>query len=89
MSPTSNGRSTLPLCANTPPRVMLGLSRQGKPGVEKVSFSPVQSLLWFLNCWECFISPETKSDMDKDRQTLLFDAAPHYTDLVLQCALNL
>lgn len=27
--------------------------------------------------------------MDKDRQTLLSDAAPRYTNLVLQCSLNL
>lgn len=89
MPRTSNGMSSLPSCANTAPRVVLGPSRQGNPGVEKVSFSPVQCLQWFLICWECFISPEIKSDMDKDRQTSLFDAAPHYTDLVLQCSLSL
>lgn len=68
---------------------MLGPSTQGKPGAGKTNFSPVQSLLWFLSCWKCFTSPETKLGMDKERHTLLFDAAPHYTDLVLQCLLNL
>lgn len=89
MSPTSYGMSFLPSWAHRALWDMLGPSTQGKPGAGKVNFSEVQSLLWFLNCWKCFTSPETKSGMHKDRQILLFDAASHYTDLVLQCSLNL
>lgn len=37
----------------------------------------------------CFTSPETQSGTDTDRQISLFDAAPHYTDLVLQCSPSL
>lgn len=89
MSPTSYGMSFSPSCANTALWDMLGPSTQGKPGAGKTSFSLVQSLLWFLSCWKCFTSPETKLGMDKERQTLFFDAAPHYTDLVLHCLLSL